>query len=128
MKADLAFAEATARRRLEGFSSFLAEDVMSIRPNTPVVKGSQALASRWAPMLNDPAMSITWQPLEAVISDDGSMGFTVGSYEITKSGGQGKSAAGTGKYVTIWKKQPDGSWKVVYDWGVEDTPPGKPAQ
>ncbi len=127
-QADLAFARATAERRLAGFSSFLAEDVMSIRPNTPVVQGSQALASRWAKMLNDPAMSITWQPLEAVISEDGSMGFTVGRHEVAKSGPQGRSVTGTGKYVTIWKKQLDGSWKVVFDSGVQDTPPAKAPQ
>jgi len=75
--------------------------------------------------LNDPARSITWQPLEAVISDDGSMGFTVGSYETARSGPQGRSVAGTGKYITIWKKQLDGSWKVVFDSGVQDAPPAK---
>jgi len=127
-QADLAFARATAERRLEGFSSFLAEDVMSIRPNTPVVQGRKALADRWATMLNDPATSITWQPLEAVISDAGDMGFTVGSYEVAKSGPQGRSVAGTGKYITIWKKQPDGSWKVAYDSGVQDTPAPKASQ
>jgi ketosteroid isomerase-like protein len=127
-QADLAFARATAERGLEGFSSFLSEDVMSIRPNTPVVEGSKALAGRWAPMLNDPATSITWQPLEAVISDDGDMGFTVGSYEVAKSGPQGRSVAGTGKYITIWKKQPDGAWKVVFDSGVQDAPPAEAPQ
>lgn len=126
-KADIEFARATAERRLEGFSSFLTEEVMSIRPNSPVVKGRQALADRWAAMLNNPATFITWQPLEAVISADGRMGFTVGSYEITKSGGKGKPVSATGKYVTIWGKQPDGAWKVVYDSGVQDAPPLKPA-
>jgi ketosteroid isomerase-like protein len=127
-QADLAFARATAERRLEGFSSFLSEDVMSIRPNMPVVEGTKALAGRWAPMLNDPAMSITWQPLEAVISDGGDMGFTVGSYEVAKSGPQGRSVDGTGKYITIWKRQLDGAWKVVFDSGVQDAPRAKASQ
>ena len=127
-QADLAFARATAERSLDGFSSFLAQDVMSLRPNLPVVKGRQQLTGLWAPMLNDPARSITWQPLDAGISDDGSMGFTLGSYEVTKNGPEGRSVAGTGKYVTIWKKQPDGAWKVAFDSGVQDTPPAKPPQ
>lgn len=126
-QADLAFAKATAEHRLEGFTSFLAADVMNIRPNTPVVKGSAALAGHWAPMLNDPGTTITWEPLEAVIAGSGDMGFTIGSYEVTKNGAGGKSVAGTGKYITIWKKQPDGSWKVAFDSGVQDAPPAKPA-
>jgi len=123
MQADRAFARATAERRLEGFASFLAREVISIRPNAAVINGEKVLADRWANLLNDPAMSITWKPLQAVISEAGDMGFTVGSYEVTKANGQGRTVAGTGKYVTIWSKQPDGAWKVVFDSGVQDAPP-----
>jgi len=123
LKADRAFAQATAERRLEGFASFLEEDVTTIRPNSPVLKGKIALVERWSGLLQDPASSISWKPLRAVISSSGDLGFTVGSYEVTKDSGQGRQAAGSGKYVTIWRKQPDGSWKVAFDSGVQDTPP-----
>jgi ketosteroid isomerase-like protein len=123
LKADRAFAQATAERRLEGFASFLEEDVTTIRPNSPVLKGKIALVERWTALLRDPASTITWKPLRAVISSSGDLGFTVGSYEVTKDNGHGRQAAGSGKYVTIWRKQPDGSWKVTFDSGVQDTPP-----
>jgi ketosteroid isomerase-like protein len=123
LKADRAFAQATAERRLEGFASFLEEDVTTIRPNSPVLKGKNALVERWSGILQDPTASISWKPLRAVISASGDLGFTVGSYEVTKDSGQGKKAAGSGKYVTIWRKQPDGGWKVTFDSGVQDTPP-----
>jgi ketosteroid isomerase-like protein len=122
MTADREFARATAERRLEGFSSFLAEDVTTIRPNSPVVHGKKEVADRWAKLLSDPASSITWNPLHAAISDDGEMGFTLGSYEVTRANGLTRAVAGTGKYVTIWRKQSDGSWKVAFDSGVQDTP------
>jgi ketosteroid isomerase-like protein len=32
----------------------------------------------------------------------------------------------TGRYLTVWKKQPDGSWKVVRDIGVQDPAPAGP--
>ncbi len=126
-QADAAFARATAERGLEGFTSFLADDVMTIRPNTPVLKGSKALAERWAPLLRNPALSITWQPLEAAISEGGDLGFTIGSYQVSKVAGDDKSPAGSGKYITVWKRQPDGRWKVAFDSGVQDVPPAKPA-
>ncbi len=120
IEADRAFAQATAERRLEGFASFLAEEVTTIRPNSPVIKGKEGLTARWAALLNDPAMSIAWKPLGAVIADGGDMGYTVGSYEVTKAAGGAKTPAGSGKYITIWKKQPDGGWKVIFDSGVQD--------
>lgn len=124
LDADRAFAEATAKGRLEGFSSFLAEDTATLRPDLPVIRGRKAVAERWAPLLNNPAMSIRWQPLDATISSSGDLGYTIGAYEIVRSG-EGAGVVGTGKYVTIWKKQADGSWKVIFDSGVPDTPQKK---
>jgi ketosteroid isomerase-like protein len=125
-KADLAFAKATAERGLDGFTAYLAGDAMTIRADVPVVKGAKALADRWAPLLRDPSQSITWQPLEARISQSGDLGFTVGTYQITKSEGQARSLVRSGKYVTIWRRQPSGEWKVAFDSGVQDSAP-KPA-
>jgi ketosteroid isomerase-like protein len=123
LKADRAFAQATAERRLEGFASFLEEDATTIRPNSPVLRGKNALVERWSSILQDPTASVSWKPLRVVISASGDLGFTVGSYEVTKDSGRGRKAAGSGKYVTIWRKQPDGAWKVTFDSGVQDTPP-----
>lgn len=123
MTADRAFVQATADKRLEGFRSFLAEDAATLRPDVPIIKGRDAVAGRWAPLLNDPAIAITWEPSLAAISDSGDLGYTAGSYEITRQDEKGKRIVGSGKYITIWKKQRDGSWKVVFDSGVPDTPP-----
>ncbi|HSW49033.1 MAG TPA: DUF4440 domain-containing protein [Bryobacteraceae bacterium] len=123
MEADRAFAQATAQRRLEGFTSFLAEDVTSIRPNSPIIKGRDGLAARWKQLLNDPALSITWEPVEAMISEGGDLGYTVGGYVVSRSSDSGRRQAASGKYVTVWKKQAGGAWKVVFDSGVQDAPP-----
>jgi ketosteroid isomerase-like protein len=124
LDADRAFAAATEKGRLEGFSSFLAEDAATLRPDSPVIRGRKAVAERWASLLNNPAMSIRWQPLDATISSSGDLGYTLGTYEIVRSG-ENAGVAATGKYVTIWKKQADGAWKVVFDSGVPDTPKNK---
>jgi len=121
MNADRAFAKATAERRMEGFLSFLGEDAATIRPDSAVISGKKAVAERWSALLGDPATTISWKPLKASLAESGDMGFTVGSYEITKESANGRTAAGSGKYITIWRKQGDGSWRVVFDSGVQDT-------
>jgi ketosteroid isomerase-like protein len=121
--ADRAFAKATAERGLDGFTSFLAGNAMTLRPDSPVIIGRDELAKRWAPLLNDPAARITWQPLHAEIARSGDLGYTVGSYQITRTEAGVARVAGSGKYVTIWRKQRDGSWKVEFDSGVQDTQP-----
>ena len=127
MKADEAFDAARAARGLEGFASFLAGDITTIRPNQAIVRGKEAFLAGWKEAYTARGISVRWKPEVARISDDGTLGFTVGAYQVTQTENSVTKPAGTGKYITIWRLQPDGSWKVVFDSGVRDTPPAAPA-
>jgi ketosteroid isomerase-like protein len=124
-KADQAFDAATAARGQEGFASFIADDMTTVRENQDVVRGKAQFVDGWKGLFTTPGLSVRWQPQLGRISDDRTMGFTVGTYQtLRKQEGEGSARmVGSGKYVTIWRKQPDGSWKVVFDSGVKDTPP-----
>ena len=50
------------------------------------------------------------------------MGFNYGRYELRITGKDGKESVRTGWFLTIWKRQPDGSWRYVMDTGVPDKP------
>jgi ketosteroid isomerase-like protein len=52
---------------------------------------------------------LVWWPLWAGISVSGDLGFTTGPF--TYDGKPG------GYYFTVWAKQPDGSWKWLFDGG-----------
>ena len=43
-----------------------------------------------------------------------------GTYEITETDDSGKPMTDKGKYLKVWKKQPDGSWKCVADMFSSD--------
>jgi ketosteroid isomerase-like protein len=126
MKADQEFDAATAARGIEGFASFIAEDMTTIQPNVPIVRGKESFISGWKTILATPGLSLRWQPQLAGISDDGTLGFTVGTYTTTRTENGSSRVIGSGKYVTIWRKQADGSWKVTFDSGAHDTPPAAP--
>jgi len=121
LKADEAFDAATAAQGVKGFASFLAEDVATLRPDKPIITGKDAMTALWTPLLSNPSLTIRWKPLKASLSGGGDLGYTVGTYEITSKDEQGTHVVATGKYVTIWRKQGDSSWKVAFDSGVEDT-------
>jgi ketosteroid isomerase-like protein len=123
LEADRAFDAATAEKKLDGFSSFLAENVSTLRADRPVLRGITAMRQEWKPLLENKSTSIRWQPISAEISKNGDLGYTVGSYTITRTDEKGSSVVGTGKYLTVWRVQKDGSWKVEFDTGVPDTPP-----
>ena len=123
MEADTQFSKATGEKGLEGFASFLAGDVTNIRPDSSLVQGRQELVQRWTRLLTNPELKIEWKPIYARVAPSGDFGYTIGVSQITRTDAQGKRVVSTGKYVSIWQKQADGSWKVVHDSGVQDTPP-----
>ncbi len=127
LQADEAFDAARAERGLEGFASFIAGDVTTIRPNQPIVRGKESFLAGWKEAYGVPGLSVRWKPEVARISDDGTLGFTLGSYHATQTDNGVTKSVGTGKYATIWRRQSDGSWKVVFDTGVKDAPPAAPA-
>jgi ketosteroid isomerase-like protein len=67
--------------------------------------------------LDDKNNSLTWKPIGADVSSSGDLGYTYGTYEFRSKDASGKPSVSHGKYTSIWKRQKDGSWKVVLDMG-----------
>ena len=47
----------------------------------------------------------------------GDLGYTVGTWERRAAPGGGQTAVTRGNYLTVWKKQADGAWRVSFDTG-----------
>lgn len=118
--ADRAFDRATSERRLEGWVEYFAEDGAMLRPGGPVT-GRAAIREHMSPVLGDSSFTLRWNPTRSDVGAAGDLGYTVGRYEARRDV-KGVATVRTGTYLTIWKKQTDGSWKVVLDTGVEDPP------
>jgi ketosteroid isomerase-like protein len=65
----------------------------------------------------EPGETLEWTPVKADIAASGDLGYTYGTSVFTEKSKDGKSVRRYGKYVTIWKKQKDGNWKIVLDMG-----------
>lgn len=111
-EADRAFAALSAK---EGpgpaFKAYAAPAVLVPNSAEPHIT-AEAFLNRFSP-----DTKIAWEPDEAQISAGGDMGFTMGHATITGKDKDGKPAISHSRYVTIWRKQPDGSWKFVLDGG-----------
>ena len=110
---------------LAAFKHFAAPDVSFIDTDPRKWRGEAAIMERIGPDV--PGVSLTWSAYHTDVSDDGTMGFNYGRYELRAPGKDGKESIRTGWFLTIWKRQPDGSWKYVMDTGVPDRPAPKPA-
>lgn len=116
LEADMAFDLATARRGLEGWMSFFVDDAQLNSTNGPL-RGKEALRNHYSRMFAQKDFSIRWKPYHAEASRDGTLGFTLGTAVIMWTGADGKTVKRDGRYITVWRKQADGSWRVVTDMG-----------
>ncbi len=117
--ADIAFAKATAERGAEGWTSYFAEDGVMFQPGG-VIAGRdsiRAVVTRW---FADDHFGLTWEPTNAEVAESGDLGYTFGRYHTTGRDATGNAVQVTGSYVTVWRKQADGSWKVALDIGNPD--------
>jgi ketosteroid isomerase-like protein len=103
------------------FSHFAAPDVAFIDTDPRKFRGPAAVLERIGP--DQPGVSLTWSAMFTDVSDDGTLGYNYGRYEYRGPGADGKEHVGTGYFLTIWKRQPDGSWKYVMDNGAPDPKP-----
>ena len=111
--------EKTAR---EAFMAFIADDGLLFRPGA--VNGKKWMLEHPVPP-SDKKPLLAWQPNFAGMSSSGDMGFTTGPWESKPDRSDPKPSA-YGHFVTVWKKQPDGSWKWVVDIGISHPQSGGP--
>jgi ketosteroid isomerase-like protein len=116
-------AMAAERGLLAAFQHFAAPDVAFIDTDPRQWRGPAAVLERIGP--DQPGVKLTWSASFTDVSDDGTLGFNYGRYESRRTGPDGKESVHTGWFLTIWKRQPDGSWKYVMDNGAPDRPAAK---
>lgn len=84
-------------------------------PNEPIAIGQPAAKKIWATYFADSTFSISWKTDHAGASKSGEFGYTTGSYQDSFMGPDGVRVSEKGKYVCLWAKQADGSWKAIHD-------------
>jgi ketosteroid isomerase-like protein len=119
---DEEFARTSAAKGLEGWLSYFAEDAAIFPRNAPIVRGKSAIREQYAKTHFTPE-GLTWKPVAADAAASGDLGYTYGTWQWTGKDADGKPVTQTGKYFTEWKKQKDGTWKLVADFGAPDLPP-----
>ncbi len=82
-----------------------------------VVNGPAEILALMEPAFADPGFALAWDP--DLADGEGAWGWTSGRYVSTRPGPEGPIAR-EGRYLTVWQRQNDGSWKVAVDTGVPD--------
>ena len=87
----------------------------------------------WQGMFSVPGFGGGWKVTKVEVARSGELAYVTGTYELSETDAGGKPSTDKGKYLEVWKKQPDGNWKCAIDMFNSDLPsmeaaPSKPTR
>ncbi|NJD31373.1 MAG: nuclear transport factor 2 family protein [Gammaproteobacteria bacterium] len=118
MATDAAFAALSVERgQQRAFEDNLARDGVIFRPTA--VNGLEWLAT------HEPASGrLGWTPAGGAIGCDGRLAVTTGRWTYASPDG---GDAASGHYLSVWRREPDGHWRLALDHGIDHAPGAAPS-
>jgi ketosteroid isomerase-like protein len=117
-----------ARNDLNGTVAFYADNAVLLPPNAPIATNKKSIRESWAGLLG-PHTSVSWKWSKVEVAQSGELGYIYGTYKLAIAASiQSVAVNDTGKFLEVWKKQPNGKWKCIVDTYNSDLPDPAPAK
>lgn len=115
---DAKFARDVRERGGVAFADWFAEDGVALNNGQAPLIGLVAIAksANWDPKI----YQLTWTPTDAQMGPSGDMGYTWGHFEGHSKDAAGNPVTTSGRYITVWRRQANGTWKVALDAGANE--------
>ena len=94
-------------------SSFYAADATLLPPNAPLIRGAQEIRGFWQGVIDAGAGDATLETLQ--VDGSGDLAYEIGRYSFTVPSPSGGRSRDQGKYLVVFRRQPNGGWKAVAD-------------
>jgi ketosteroid isomerase-like protein len=115
---ELAFAKRSVEQGMRAaFIEYFADDGINFAPDP----GNTRARYRARPEAIEPFI-LDWHPAIAAVARAGDLGFTTGPYAITGRAPVVREPA-QGMFFSVWRRQPDGDWRVIVDGGAPTRAP-----
>jgi len=108
--AETAFAKTMADRDHAKFTTFLADETIFFGSKS-VMRGKSAVSEAWKRFFEGPKAPFAWAPEKVEVLDSGTLAMSSGPVTDPETG------ARVGTFNSTWRREKDGSWKIVLDIG-----------
>ena len=117
-KLEADFAKDVAARGGAAFADWFAGEGVALGNGAAPLIGKVAVVkgANWSAK----DYQLTWTPTDAQMGPSGDMGYTWGHFEGQSKDANGNPVKTSGRYITVWRRQADGSWKVALDAGANE--------
>jgi len=118
---EIGFSKSVEASDHQKFASFIDDDARFVGGS--VLRGSASVAEAWSVFFQEDGPRIMWRPQIVEVLEDGGLALSRGPYRMTVNGEDGQETEHWGTFNSVWRKQPDGEWKIVFDAGGEGSGP-----
>jgi len=108
----------------DGYASFVTEDAVFLPPNEVRIDGREGVREMFLQFTMAEDFSIDWKATSIEVAADGKLAYTNGVFELSLKDAAGNLVSEKGKFVDVFKKQADGSWKCSLGIWSSDLPEG----
>jgi uncharacterized protein (TIGR02246 family) len=120
MKLSRDWSEVASTGDVDKTVSYWADDALVMSAGQPPLKGKPAIRQMVDESFKMPGFRISWQPETVEVSESGDMAYMIENSQVSFTDSTGKPVTLKNKAVSIWRKQPDGSWKNIVDISTPD--------
>jgi ketosteroid isomerase-like protein len=121
-EADADWCKAAGSKDVDKTVSFYSDDATVLPANAPSATTKDAIRKIWGDLIAAPGFAISWKATKIEVAKSGDLACISGTYELTTNDTSDKPSTDHGKYVEVWEKQKDGTWKCGTDIWNSDLP------
>lgn len=98
-----------------------SEEAVLLAPDTPRIDGREDIQALWQAYIDAGVKNLDLVTTDLV--DLGNIANEIGTYTLSAPDGNGGTAALSGKYVIVWKRDEGGNWNLHWDiWNSTPLP------
>ena len=118
---------AITREDAAAVAAFYAPDAMMFNPGEAVHDRPETIRAAYQMLFDDPNGALSFHSAAVVIPSSGDYASSQGLFSISFTDPASHHRVDmTGNYMSLWRKQDDGSWKIMYDMATPGAPPASP--
>ncbi len=111
--AETGFSQSVERKDKAAFIAYIDPDARFV--GGKVSRGPDEIAEAWSGQFENADRSMRWRPKVVEVTVDGNLAISRGPYRNRRTGDDGEIIETWGSFVSTWRRNADGDWKVVFD-------------
>ena len=116
-KREQSFARSVAEHDAIAFADHIAEDAVFDVGRADAIRGRATIVKRWEGIIDGKLIRPRWYPTQVVLGGTGDLAWSTGPVLIEDVGSKTRDRYQVSTFRSIWRKDPDGLWRVLFDEG-----------